>query len=323
MAITRVRLEYVHPWTNHAGFYLARARGGYAERGIDPEFSAGDTFRGDPATLLERGEVDYALMRLIDLVRHQHGAEHRLVSVAVLNQRQIGGVVTRRGTGIGRLRDLEGHRVCIPLGVKRLRTELQEAVETDGGNFSRVQIVPPGTWEPDMRDVEKGRFDAFVTVAAWEPYVGSTPPEDVVVLDLDAVSQARHHSFFLAVRREALERTPQAVRDFLAASSAGYCQAASDEDAAVDALQPACANYDPDTLRASLRVLTPTWFDGSGRWGVADPQKVSGYLEWLISRGHLGVDPDQARESVRSGCVTNDYLPAGAVRERRNPLGGD
>ncbi|MFT8636519.1 MAG: ABC transporter substrate-binding protein [Pseudoclavibacter sp.] len=309
MAITRVRLEYVHPWTNHAGFFLARQRGWYAGHGIDPDFSSGDLFRGDPATLLERGEVDYALMRLIDLVRHQHGAEHRLVSVAVLNQRQIGGVVTRRGTGITRLRELEGHRVCIPLGTKRLRTELQEAVETDGGDFARVELVPPGDWEPDMRDVEKGRFDAFVSVGAWEPYVGATPPEDVVVLDLDAVSRARHHSFFLAVRREALDRNPQAVRDLLDATSRGYRAAADEPAAAVAALQGPCANYDPDTLRASLAVLAPTWFDEDGRWGVADPAKVSGYLEWLISRGHLGVEPDEAREAVAAGCVTNAYLP--------------
>ncbi|MCH4249560.1 MAG: ABC transporter substrate-binding protein [Microbacteriaceae bacterium] len=309
MSITRVRLEYVHPWSNHAGLYLARADGLYADRGMDVEFTAGDSFRGDPATLLDRGECDIAFMRLIDLVRHQHGSEHRLVSVGVLNQRQIGGVVTRRSTGITRLRELEGHRVCIPLGTKRLLTELREAVETDGGDFTKVEIVPPGTWEPDMRDVEKGRFDAFVSVAAWEPYVGSTPPAEVVILDLDAVSKARHHSFFLAVRRETLERTPQAVRAFLEATDAGYHAAASDPDRAVEALQPAAANYDPETLRTSLTVLAPTWFDAAGRWGAADSAKVSGYLEWLISRGHLGVDPEEAREAVAAGCVTNEYLP--------------
>lgn len=52
----KVRLEYVHPWTNHAGFYLARARGLYAERGLDVDFISGDFYRGDPACLVERGE---------------------------------------------------------------------------------------------------------------------------------------------------------------------------------------------------------------------------------------------------------------------------
>lgn len=48
----RVRLEYAHPWTNHAGMYLARERGYYADYGMDVEFTSGDFFRGDPAYLL-------------------------------------------------------------------------------------------------------------------------------------------------------------------------------------------------------------------------------------------------------------------------------
>ena len=69
----KVRLEYVHPWTNHAGFYLARARGLYAERGLDVDFISGDFYRGDPSCLVERGEVDIALVRLNQLLFHQQG----------------------------------------------------------------------------------------------------------------------------------------------------------------------------------------------------------------------------------------------------------
>ena len=30
MPVTRVMLEYVHPWPNHAGLFLARRNGGFA-----------------------------------------------------------------------------------------------------------------------------------------------------------------------------------------------------------------------------------------------------------------------------------------------------
>ena len=119
----KVRLEYVHPWTNHAGFYLARARGLYAERGLDVDFISGDFYRGDPACLVERGEVDIALVRLNQLLFHQQG-ESSLTSCAVMNQCQIGGIITNKASGIRRFRDLEGKRVCIPMGVARLYTEL-------------------------------------------------------------------------------------------------------------------------------------------------------------------------------------------------------
>ena len=37
MPVTRVMLEYVHPWPNHAGLFLARRNGGFARAGLDVE----------------------------------------------------------------------------------------------------------------------------------------------------------------------------------------------------------------------------------------------------------------------------------------------
>ncbi|MEK0216421.1 ABC transporter substrate-binding protein [Bifidobacterium mongoliense] len=213
----RVRLEYAHPWTNHAGMYLARERGYYADYGMDVEFTSGDFFRGDPAYLLAGGEVDIALVRLNQLLFHQQG-ESSLISFAVMNQCQIGGIITNTSTGIRRFRDLEGKRVCIPMGVKRLYTELKEAVERDGGDFSKIVTIDPGEWEPDIRSVERGKFDAFINVAWWEPYQGSLPFDRVVVLPF-ADDVAPHHSYYVSVRREMLDRNPELVRHFADATA--------------------------------------------------------------------------------------------------------
>lgn len=304
----KVRLEYVHPWTNHAGMYLARERGLYAEKGIDPEFTSGDFFRGDPAYLLARGECDVALVRLNQLLFHQQG-EASLISVAVMNQCQIGGIITNRSTGISRFRDLEGRRVCIPMGVKRLYTELEQAVTKDGGDFSKVVTIDPGEWEPDIRSVERGKFDAFINVAWWEPFQGSLPFDQVVTLPFDSINVAPHHSYYLAVRREFLDRNPRLVRDFLDATTRGYAMVREDPQAAVRALQPALCHIDPDVMSASLQAVMPSWYDHEGHWGTADLDMVRSYTRWMGEHGHLSVPLDAAMAAIDGGCVSNALLP--------------
>ncbi|MCI1219789.1 MAG: ABC transporter substrate-binding protein [Bifidobacterium sp.] len=306
-----VRLEYVHPWTNHAGMYLARQRGFYQEYGLDVEFTSGDTFRGDPAYLLARGEYDIALVRLNQLLFHQQG-EASLISVAVMNQCQIGGIITNKGTGIARFRDLEGKRVCIPMGVKRLYTELEEAVSKDGGDFSKVVTIDPGEWEPDIRAVERGKCDAFINVAWWEPFQGSQGFDQVVTLPFDSIGVAPHHSYYVCVRREFLDRNPNLVRNFLDATVRGYNLAGKDPQAGVDALQPALCHIDPDVLAASLAAVTPSWYDPQGRWGTANLDTVRSYTRWMAERGHLSVPLEQAEQSLEGHCVTNAFLPQAA-----------
>lgn len=303
-----VRLEYVHPWTNHAGMYLARQRGLYRQQGIDPEFTSGDFFRGDPAYLLARGECDIALLRLNQLLFHQH-EEASLISVAVMNQCQIGGIITNTSTGITRFRDLEGKRVCIPMGVKRLYTELEQAVTKDGGDFSKVIALDPGEWEPDIRSVERGKFDAFINVAWWEPYQGSQPFDQVVTLPFDSIDVAPHHSYYVCVRREFLDRNPEMLRSFIAATEQGYRMVREDKAAAVAALQPALCHIDPDVLAASLDAVLPSWYDADGRWGTANLDMVRSYTEWMGENGHLSVPLDQAMQAIERHCITNSLLP--------------
>lgn len=304
----KVRLEYVHPWTNHAGMYLARERGLYTDRGLDVEFTSGDFYRGDPAYLLARGEYDIALVRLNQLLFHQQG-ESSLISFAVMNQCQIGGIITNTTTGIKRFRDLEGKRVCVPMGVARLKTELKEAVEKDGGDFSKLTLIDPGEWEPDIRSVERGKCDAFINVAWWEPFQGSLPFDQLVVLPFDTIDVAPHHSYYVSVRREMLDRNPQLVRDFAAATAEGYRMAAADPEAAVAALQPALCHIDPEVLAASLKEVTPSWFDANGNWGVANIGMVRSYSEWMAKYGHLSVPLDKALAAIDNECVTNAFLP--------------
>lgn len=303
----KVRFEYVHSWTNHAGMYVARKQGLYQRRGLDVEFTSGDTYRGDVATQLARGEYDIALIRLNQLLAHQHD-DSQLISFAVMNQSQIGGIITNKSTGIKRFKDLEGKRVCIPMGVKRLYTELQQAVEKDGGDFSKIITIDPGAWEPDMRSVERGKFDAFINVAWWEPYQGSLPFNEIVTLPFDSIGVAPHHSYFVSAQRDLFERNPEMLRNFVLASAEGYELLKNDVSLGLDALQDPLCNIDPDVISASLSAVRPSWYDQSGQWGRANLDLVRGYATWMAENGHLSVPLDAALEAIDGGCVTNSLI---------------
>lgn len=302
MSTTRLRLEYVHPWPNHAGLFLARRRGRYAEHGLDVDIISDGVDRGDAAELLARGEYDFASLRLGQLLQHQSDGP-RFIAVATFNQSQLGAVITTPDRGIRGFADLEGKTIAIP-PANRLIKSLQEAIEAAGADFSKVRIANPGEWEPDIRAVEQGQFDAVVNVKAWEPYQGVTPHDQVVILDFDSLGVVPHHSYYLTVREDLLKRNPELVRAFLSATDYGYREAIADEDAAVAAMQVPLAHIDPKIIRSSLRKIRPSWTNSEGRWGVINLELVTSYTDWLVTGGY-------AEERIPAETfATNEFLPA-------------
>ena len=304
MPVTRVMLEYVHPWPNHAGLFLARRNGAFARVGLDVDLISDGYDRGGAPGVLARGEYDVASLRLGHVLQSRSTGTP-FVAVATLNQRQLGSVITTASTGIARFADLEGKTVAVP-PVARIIHEVREAVAADGADPALVCFADPGNWEPDIRSVEQGIYDAVMNVRAWEPFQGNTPLDEVVVLEFDSVGVAPHHSYFLSVRQETLERNPEFVRSFLSAASVGYRDAMEDEDAAVEAMSWPMCHVRPDVLRASLRAIRDSWFTPEGRWGEIQEGLVTSYTRWMESGGWL-----EEGSSVKDlqGAWTNDFLP--------------
>src|SRR5664279_5757398 len=86
LPVTRVRvvLDYLHPWPNSAGFYVARARGWYEAAGLDVELRTHDCGWGDTLEYLAQGLAEFGVFppnRL--LVRRERGEP--LVAIAAVN----------------------------------------------------------------------------------------------------------------------------------------------------------------------------------------------------------------------------------------------
>lgn len=281
----RILLEYLHPWTNSAGLFVAQHRGWFADAGLDVELAVVDPTRGDPLAHLARFEADLAVFptnRL--LVRRAHG--ERLVAVAAVNQRAMETVLTTRRTGITRPRELEGRSLALnptPRGIAMVR----HLVAQDGGDPDLVHLVDSGVRELLADDVAAGEVDAtFGNYWAWDALLGTLPETERVVWPVDTIGAPPYHSYLLGTQEETLRRNPVLVERVLQVAARGYLAARDEPEVALEAFERFIPYFPRTVLQRSLRLITPTWFH-EGRWGAVRPELMQPYARWLADNDIL------------------------------------
>src|SRR5215213_7252770 len=260
----RVMLEYFYPWTNSAGFYIARDRGWYRDIGLDVELAIYDPVRGDGLDYVVNGEADMAICptkRL--LVYHELGRP--IASVAAINHRGFDAVRALKSSGMTRPRDLVGKRIALhpsDRGVAMVR----HIVAHDGGDPDLVTLVDIGERQLSLEEIAASNIDAtFGSYWAWEAVMDSVIPADQqIVWPVDQIGAPTYHSYLLAVHNQLLDQ-PEIVRQFSAATRCGY-QAAAQEPDAVVAVYARVAPYFPESLiRRSWPLVAQTWTH-KGTW---------------------------------------------------------
>jgi putative hydroxymethylpyrimidine transport system substrate-binding protein len=299
---TRVVLEYFHPWTNAAGLYVASAEGWYREAGLDVEIATFDPLRGDSLAYLAGREADYAIFpsnRL--LVRREQGQP--LVGIAAINHRGMETIQTVRSTGITRPRELEGRTIAYnptPRGVAMV----SHLVAADGGDPGKVIAYDSGARELSVDDIAAGVVDAtFGGYWAWDALFGSLPEAERVVWPVDEIGAPPYHSYLLGAHEELLERNPESVRAFLAATERGYLAAIADPEKPLALLERVIAYFSREHLAKSLSLIAPTWTH-DGRWGEPRAELMEPYAAWLAEHGIL------RSAGTALGATTSAFLPS-------------
>jgi len=145
MTYVRVMLEYLHPWTNSAGFFIAADQGGIrrpASMSSCPSRIHIGGIHSNTYYARNRRSPFSQTNRL--LVRRDH--HQPLLGIASINHRAMETLQTAVATGIRRPRDLEGRRVAYnptPRGIAMVR----HLVTVDGGDPDLVITVDSGTRE--------------------------------------------------------------------------------------------------------------------------------------------------------------------------------
>jgi NitT/TauT family transport system substrate-binding protein len=281
----RLLLEYFHPWPNAAGFYTARAQGLYEAAGLNVEIGLHDPAHGDTLAHLLRQDAHLGIFptnRL--LVRREAG--QKLAAIATINHTPLETIQTITGIGISRPRDLAGRRIAYN-PTPRGRAMVRHLVAQDGGDPDAIITIDSALREWSVDDLADGAADAtFGGYWAWDALFGTLPAERRITWRVQDIGAPPYPSYLLGGHETVLRDHAPAIAAFLAASAAGFAQAAADPAATLAILEGVIPYFPRAILASSLHLIAPTWTD-SGAWGRHRPDLLRPYAAWMASHDLL------------------------------------
>ncbi len=298
-----------YPNANHAGLYLAQARGYFAAEGLDVELYT----PADPTTVLQTvgaGKDTFGISYQTDLLL-QRAAGVPVVSVAALVQHPLVAVMATQAQGITRPKDLVGKTVGYP-GIPSQEAFLATMLETDGARLEDVNLVNVGY---DLVPAAISGRTAAVMGAYWthETILAEREGYPVNVLRVEEWGVPDYYELVLTASEETVAERSETVTAFLRAAQRGYTEAAAEQEAALDALAAASPDLDRAVETQGLELLAPVWTDDVPAFGTQTPARWDAYAAWMVQRGLIPADLDVSR------AYTTDLLPLPAATPTASP----
>jgi len=297
----KVMLDWT-PNTNHAGMYLAEARGYYRKAGLDVTFLQPGQ-GSDPNQAVGAGTVDFGVSASEQLVpARAEGVP--VVSIAAIIQHNTSSLVSLASSGITRPRDLAGHTYGA-YGATFEKALIDTLVSCDGGDPSKVRFTQVG--DSDYRQgLTSGHFDTVWVFDAWDVI----RLRDIDGLHLDRISFADHldcipdwYTPIIVTSEDHIEHDPGLVAKFMTATAHGYRDAMASPRAAAAALLAGAAGLDPDLVERSMDYLSTRYAADPERWGHQDASVWNRFVAFLESH-----DIVESGFDVKN-AYTNRFLP--------------
>ena len=300
-----------YPNANHAGLFLAAARGYFAAEGIEVEFLT-PADATTPLQTVGAGTDTFGISYQTDvLLARAQGVP--VVSIAALVQRPLLGVMSLRAAGIARPRDLVGKTVGYP-GIPSQEAFLATMLEADGASLADVDLVDVGFGL--VPAVVSGRADAAMG-AYWthETILAEREGFPVDLLRVEEWGVPPYYELVLVANERTVADDPATARALLRAMQRGHADAAANPAAALDALAAASPELDRGVEEAGLALLVPTWTEGGVAVGTQDPARWAAFAAWMVDRGLLPADLDPA------AAYTTTLLPETMGTPVASPVG--
>lgn len=292
------------PNTNHTGMYAAQALGYYKEAGLEVEIVQPP--EDGAVSMCAAGQAQFA----VDAQDTTAGALDSdvpmgVTTVAALIQHNTSGIISRKGDGINRPSGLEGKRYStwnLPVEL----AVLEQVVKDDGGDFSKVELIP-NTITDEPAALKENQTDAV-----WVFYGWSGINAEVAGVDVDFWSFSDINPVFdyytptLIANNDFLTNNPDTAKAFLEATKKGYEYAVDHPTEAADYLiqgdTTGSLKDSKDLVYASQKYLSPLYINDAGRWGVIDESRWDAFYSWLYEN-------KLTKNDLTGTGFSNDYLP--------------
>jgi len=267
------------PNSDHAGIYVALARGYYARAGLDvrPQVPAG---AADGLKLVAHGTGDIAISYEPEVLLART-RNIPIVATAAIVQRPLNCIMTLARSGITRPRQLQGKTV----GISALPSDyaaIDAMVRHDGGDPSRVKTVNVGYGL--LPQLLSGRVDAVEGVSwAWEALQAARSGHPVNVMRVDRYGMPTYDELVFATGTGQLRREAATLRAFQRATFEGYAYAVAHpaEAARILIRAPGTLSTDASLVAHSIDLLSPAFHDARGRYGTLSATQWQAYADWM------------------------------------------
>ena len=289
------------PNSDHAGIYVALAKGYYARAGLDvqPRVPAG---AADALKLVAQGTGDIAISYEPEVLLAQT-RNIPVVATAAIVQRPLNCIMTLKRSGITRPRQLQGKTVGIS-ALPSDYTAIDAMVRDDGGNPAKVKTVNVGYGL--LPQLLSGRVDAVEGVGwTWEALQARQQGYPVNVMRVDQYGVPTYDELVFATGTKQARGEVTTLRAFQRATFAGYAYAVAHPAEATRILLRVkdVLSTNASLIEHSIDLLRPAFHDAHGRYGTMSVAQWQAYANWM-TRGHLA--PTHINAST---ALTTSLLP--------------
>lgn len=292
------------PNTNHTGLYAAKALGYYEEAGLDVEIVQPP--ENGASIMCASGQAQFAVEAQDTLAAaYDQDEPLEVTAVAGLIQHNTSGIISRKGDGIDTPKGLEGKTYSTWESPVEMAM-MQHVVEEDGGDFSKVNLIPN-----DITD-EPAALAANQTDAIWVFYGWGGINADIEGVevdywnfkDIDPVLD--YYTPIIIANNDFLEENPDTAKAFMEATKKGYEYAIENPQEAADMLiegdETGSLRGCEDLVYASQKWLSEQYIADGDQWGYITPERWDGFYTWLFENGLTTKD-------LTGIGYSNDYLP--------------
>ena len=172
------KITFVLDWTpntNHTGLYVAREKGYFEEAGLEVEIVQPPEDGAE--ALVASGKADFGVS-FQDTMAPALAGENALpiTAVAALVQHNTSGIISREGEGMDTPKGLEGKKYAT-WDAPVEKAMLKNVVESDGGDFSKVELVP-STVTDEVSALTSRSVDAIWIFYGWAGVATEVGRED-------------------------------------------------------------------------------------------------------------------------------------------------
>lgn len=298
------KVTFVLDWTpntNHTGLYVAQEKGYFEEVGLEVEIVQPPEDGAE--VLVASGKAEFGVS-FQDSMAPALAKKTPLpiTAVASIIQHNTSGIISRKGEGMDTPKGMEGKRYSTWNGPIELAT-LEEVVQADGGDFSKVKRIPSAVTD------EVSALKTKSTDSIWIFYAWAGVKTELEELETDYFAFAELNPVFdyytpvVIAGNHFLEKKPETAKAFLSALTKGYEFAIEHPDEAAEILCEATDGLDLKLVKASQNYLANQYQAEAKQWGYMDATRWNGFYNWLNEKELVENDIPE------NTGFSNEYLP--------------